>query len=453
MSDRNDSAAFDDACRNGIAKISFRHMYAGTRLHDRGLAVQELISRKPGFLLRWGVTIFLFLLMAIMVATWFIQYPDVVNANAQLTSLNAPKAVMSRSGGQLVKLFAKEGESVKKDAVLGYMESTADPETILALSSSLDTLQREAAGNGNMSNLLSSVKDKRGSLGELQQPYQTFTQALAIFRGYLTNGFYVRKRSMLFTDLLTLQRLNTNLLLQKSLQEMDLDLAQQTFSANEKLKSDSVISAFDYRNEWSKLISKRISLPQLNASLIFNEGQQNEKKKEIMELENQIAQQKNIFVQALHTFISQVDEWKKKYLLTAPVQGRIAFPGFVQEHQQLPPNQIIFFVDPGNSEYYAEMYVSQFNLGKVKAGQEVLLKFPSYPFEEYGSLKGYIEFISTIPSDSGYLTKVALVKDLTTVYKKHIQYREGLVARAEIITQDRRLLERLYYNIVKQVTK
>ena len=453
MLNRNDKRDPDDVPQNGIAKTLSRQMYASTRLHDRGLAVQELISRKPGFLLRWGVTIFLFLLMAIMVATWFIQYPDVVNANAQLTSLNAPKAVMSRSGGQLVKLFAKEGEPVNKEAVIGYMESTADPETILVMSSSLDTLQREVAGNRIIRTFIFSAKDDRSSLGELQQPYQTFAQALAIFRGYLSSGFYVRKRAMFFTDLVTLQRLNANLLQQKSLQENDLDLAQQTFSANEQLKTDSVISAFDYRNEWSKLIGKRMSLPQVNASLIFNEGQQNEKKKEIMELENQIAQQKNIFVQALHTFISQVDEWKKKYLLTAPVQGRIAFPGFVQEHQQISPNQIICFVDPGNSEYYAEMYVSQFNLGKVKTGQEVLLKFPSYPFEEYGSLKGHIEFISTIPSDSGYLTKVALVKDLTTVYKKHIQYREGLVAKAEIITQDRRLLERFYYNIIKQVTK
>ncbi len=44
----------------------------------------------------------------------------------------------------------------------------------------------------------------------------------------------------------------------------------------------------EYRNEKSKLIAKQLSLPQINASIVSNESQQNEKRKEIAELENQI---------------------------------------------------------------------------------------------------------------------------------------------------------------------
>lgn len=438
---------------NGQIKVGSNRFSSKAQLFERGLAVQELISNKPGLLIRWGVTVFLFILIAIIAATWFIQYPDVVKANARLTSLNAPKPVISRSGGQLVKLFVKEGTIVKKDEVIGYMESTADPESIIHLSSTLASLQAGMMENRKIPALELINKSGNNVLGELQQPYQTFALSLVSFRSYLSTGFYVGKKVMLLKDLSTLQHLNTNLLLQKNLQQEDLNLAQQTFSANEQLKTDSVISAFDYRNESSKLIGKKVSLPQITSSIISNEGQQNEKRKEIMELENQIAQQRNIFVQVLNTFISQVDDWKKKYLLVSPVQGRIAFPGFIQEHQQISPNQIICFADPGNAQYYAEVYVPQFNLGKMRIGQEVLLKFPSYPYEEYGSLKGNIEFISAIPSDSGYLTKVSLKPDLTTVYKKQIQYREGLVAQGEIITKNMRLLERFYYTIIKELRK
>ncbi len=77
----------------------------------------------------------------------------------------------------------------------------------------------------------------------------------------------------------------------------------------------------------------------------------------------------------------------------------------------------------------------------------MLLKFQSYPFQEYGSLQGKIEFISHIPSDSGYLAKVGLTNGLVTNHKNPIQYRDGLLANAEIITKDMRLLERFYYNI------
>ncbi len=440
---------------NNQIKSNSRSLGREAQLFERGLAVQELISNKPSFLIRWGVTIFLLILGSIIIATWFIQYPDVVTAKAKLTSLNAPKAIVSKFEGQLMKLTAKEGDNVRKNQVLGYMESTANPETILYLSAKLDSLQHLLINN--QANILSFFflfkEGRNGALGELQQAYQPFIQSFTLYRSYLSSGFYLRKKKMLMKDMSILQQLNTNLYQQKNLHEQDLSLAQQTFNANEQLKNDKVISQFDYRNESSKLIGKKMTLPQITSSIISNEGQQNEKQKEIMELENQIAQQRNVFIQSLNTFMSQIEEWKKKYLLIAPIKGKVAFSGFVQEHQQVQSNQIICFINPENSQYYAEVYIPQFNLGKVRAGQHVLLKFPSYPYQEYGSLTGKINFISTIPTDSGYLAKVGLINGLITNYKKPIQYRDGLLAQGEIITQNMRLLERFYYNIIKQIKK
>ena len=148
-----------------------------------------------------------------------------------------------------------------------------------------------------------------------------------------------------------------------------------------------------------------------------------------------------------------VEEWKKKYLVISPIEGTIHFSGIVQEHQQLHVNQLICFVSSKTSRYYAEMYIPQFNLGKVRMGQQVLLKFPSYPYQEYGSMRGNIEFISTMPTDTGYRAKVSLPTDLTTDYQKQIQYRDGLWAHGEIITEKIRLLERFYYNIIKEIRK
>ena len=168
-------------------------------------------------------------------------------------------------------------------------------------------------------------------------------------------------------------------------------------------------------------------------------------------MENTIAQQKTIFQQALNTFKSQVEDWKKKYLLIAPIDGKVAFATFIQENQQLQASQTICFINPENSEYYAQIIIPQSNFGKAAIGQQVLLKFPSYPFQEYGALKGSINFISHIPTDSGYLAKVVLTDGLNTNYKKQIQYRDGLIAQGEIITKDFRLLQRFYYGIVKQL--
>ncbi|HNJ58714.1 MAG TPA: HlyD family efflux transporter periplasmic adaptor subunit, partial [Chitinophagaceae bacterium] len=194
-------------------------------------------------------------------------------------------------------------------------------------------------------------------------------------------------------------------------------------------------------------------LPQINASIINNESQQNDKRKEIAELDNQIAVQKSIFMQALQTFKSEIQAWEYKYVIKAPVAGSVAFTGFYQENQEIKNGQSLFVVQPANTQYFVEAQILQYNFGKVKTGQQVLLKFPAYPYEQYGSVTGKIDFISTIPTDSGYLAKIVLPDGLISNYKKPLQYHTGLKAQADIVTEDMRLLERFYYNIRKQLTR
>ncbi len=425
-------------------------IYLKNTFSGHGNEIDEIISKKPPFIVRWG-TLFLFcLLLCIGAVSWFIKYPDIITTPAKLTSINAPKTVITLTSGKLIKLFIAENKMVYQNQVLGFIESTANHREVLSLSLNIDSIQ-SLLDNNKIELINQYFKNRATQLGELQNYYQPLVQAFLNFKNYLTNGFYLHKKMMLATDLNNLYRLHNNLLNQRVLNEQDLNLSQKTFDANQSLKDDSVISAFDYRNEASKLINKKLTLPQITNTIISNESLQNEKQKEIAELENTIAQQKSIFQQALNTFKSQMEDWKKKYLLTAPVNGKVTFATFIQENQQLQANQTICFINPENSEYYAQIVIPQANFGKVAKGQQVLLKFPSYPFQEYGTVKGTIEFISHIPTDSGYLAKVVLTDGLNTNYKKQIQYRDGLIAQGEIVTKDLRLLQRFYYGIVKQV--
>ena len=418
----------------------------------RSERVQEIVSDKPGFLIRWGNLLFLVILILLLTATWLIKYPDIISATAKLTSVNAPKPVVSLMGGKLIKLNISENQLVTKGQILGYNESTANHDEVLQLSSTLDTIQLLLVRN-KTDHLKEYFNDTYNSLGELQTSYQVFSQSFLTFYNYLADGFYLKKRKILLSDKNNLTRLYVNLEEQRQLQEQDFKLIQKTFEANESLKKDKVISDFDYRIEQSKLINKKLTLPQIRSALINNESQQNEKEKEIIELENAIDQQKLIFQQSLSTFKSQLDEWKKKYILIAPISGKVAFASFMQENQQLQVNQPICFINPENSQYFAEIMIPQSNFGKASIGQLVLLKFQSYPFQEYGSVQGRIEFISHIPDEKGYLAKVSFTNGLTTTYKKEIQYRDGLTASAEVITQDMRLLDRFYYSIWSQLRR
>jgi multidrug efflux pump subunit AcrA (membrane-fusion protein) len=414
--------------------------------------VIEIISRKSHWFVRRGNTIFLLIIGLVIVGCWLVQYPDLVMSSARLTSVNAPKEVRTKTDGILIRLFAQENTMVQKNDIIGFMESTADHEAVLRLSARLDSIQVFMDENA-LENICTVVGQGSINLGELQSAYEVFNQATLQFAGYLSDGFFLQKKKMLQTDIKNLKKVDENLIAQRVLQEEDLKLSRETFEMEQRLSDENVIAPLDYRNERSKFLMKQLSIPQIDAAILSNDASRHEKHKEILELENQIQQQKSIYLQALQTFKSNIEDWKKKYIITAPVGGKVTFAGFLQENQYLPSNKLICFISTEHASLYAETYVPQYNLGKVAVGQCVLLKFPSYPYQEYGTVRGRVDYISTIATDSGYLAKVVLPDGLVTDRKKEMQFRDGLNANCEIITHDMRLLERFYQNLTASMDR
>jgi multidrug efflux pump subunit AcrA (membrane-fusion protein) len=410
--------------------------------------VRDIISAQPNWIVRHGILLFLIIIVAIIAATFFIEYPDLVNANAKLVSVNPPVELKTKIGARLTKIYVAEADSVSQGTVIAEMESTAIASDVINLSRSLDAaaqfMQQQQIESAMASFASLNNNDQRElSLGEVQASYQAFMAAHQSFKQYLGNGYYLKKRTMLRSDINFLSRLHGNLIEQKGMQKEDVELSKLTLEANQTLSNDKVISAFDLRNEKSKYIGKALSLPQLSAALINNEAAMHEKQKEIMQLENEISQQKNIFSQALNSLRAELQQWKSTYLIIAPIEGKVAFTTFIQQNQVYPANQTICFINPGKTDYYAQVQIPQMSFGKISEGQEVLLKLAAYPYQEFGILKGRLQFIAAIPTDSGFIGKIELPQGLMTNQHKQLHYREGLQAQAEIITSDRRLSARL----------
>lgn len=445
----------DESILNPSANGINKNAVFSNAFSDTANEIEDIISHKPPYIVRWGTVYFFILLVGIAIASWFIKYPDKVIATAKLNSINPPQQIVARTDGKLATIFVTENEGIVKGQVLGYMESIANAKTVSAVAQLADSISYLINENRSdeIVRFFPDYENRKSidDLGELQSAYQVYMQSFVTYRDYLYNGFYLRKKRMLQTDFQNIQDMRSMLITQKKLMEEDVELSEKTFDVNKSLSEQKVISSLDYRNEKSKLIVKQLSLPQINASIIANDREKNEKLKEIAELENQITIQKNIFSQALQTIRSQIQAWQYKYELKASTSGIISFTGFLQENQEIKSGQLLFNVQPLNTSYFVEMLIPQYNFGKVEKGQKVLLRFQAYPFEQYGSVLGKIDLIKPTPTDSGYMARVELPNALLTNYGKQIQYRNGLLAEANIITEDMRLLERFYYQARKIV--
>ncbi len=414
--------------------------------------ISELINSKPPWLVRKGISLFFIIVIGLLATTWFIPYPNVVNVNATILSTNPPKEIMPKQGGRLIKLFKKDGDTINQNDVIAIIENNANYNEVIQLSYILNQLNILVENNRleDLPSYWNNNKTTFSNLGDLQTTHQSFIQAFITFKNYLSTGYYVSKKQMLQKDLATTKKLYNNLLQQKTLQQSDLAITEQNYTVNEKMHKEELINDFEMRNQKSALINKKMSVPQMASSLIGNESQQNGILKEMMDLDNQIMQQKNLFVEALHTYFNTVEDWKNKYFITAPVNGILSFNNFIAENQMVDQNKPFCFITNASNLFTAEITISPFDIAKVKTGMEVILKFPSYPYQEFGTVKGNIIEIKKIPLDSGFIAKINLTKRLQTNRNKTIAFQYNLKAQGEIFTENKRLLQKILNGLLKK---
>jgi|SRR5690625_389351 len=420
-------------------------------LNVRSDEVQQIIGRPPHGLVRWGVSVFIGVLALILLSTWFVKYPEVIHAPLNLRAVHAPKTIESRVSGQLVRLIAKNNVEVAQGQVLAWLESTANHETVFNLASRLEDM-RSWILNEEFDHFHSLQWDHFTDLGPLQSGFQSFEQAYREFISFLTDGLYHRQQEVLRQELVYTQMLMDKLTEQKQIQQAEYELANREYQMQQHLAERNVIAPIELDREESNLLSRQLPLRQTEASIINNYISQTAKEQEILELERRISEQKAVFFQQINTLKSAIDDWKRDHLMTAPFSGRLIYAGILQENQLLVQGQEIFYIEPENSEYFGELAISQQSFGKIEEGQQVLVRFNGYPYHEFGTVEGTLDYMSGFPvRDSVFLGKVIFPQELNTNYGQQLIPRNGMTGQAEIITQDMRLMERIINNIVKEL--
>ncbi|MNL24359.1 hypothetical protein D3C87_1457890 [compost metagenome] len=138
-------------------------------------------------------------------------------------------------------------------------------------------------------------------------------------------------------------------------------------------------------------------------------------------------------------------------MFESPADGNINFFEIWKTNQFVKNEQVLFtLVQLEKGVYFARGKMPTLGSGKVKRGQEVIIKLANYPSEEYGYLQGKIDKITTVANANYYYINISLNNNLVTNQHKIIKP-NNLVGQAEIITEDLRLIERFVYILTKDL--
>lgn len=414
----------------------------------RSPSVSEIMSRPPSWLVRWGITVFFGVLVLLLAISWWVRYPELIRGNLRIVADNAPKSVVTRSEGRLVQLFVKDGQWVQQGQALAQLETTAQPQEVATLATLTDSLVKLTL-NGDLSQAYTVAVPPFFQLGELQKSYQTFQEAFVKTKAFVGSGTAYKKRKIFEDDAQQLEELQVHLQRQLRDQENDLSLVKADLEMNEGLVKDKYISRVEYRQSLSKYLNKKQAVEQSESQLQNNELAKNQKQQELLELSRNTAEQQNALLQTLRALKSEIEAWKQRYQAFAPTTGRVSFVQAIQENQTLKTGQELFYILPKNAGFGGEMGIGQYNFGKIKIGQAVIIKLNGYPFEQFGTVRGQLASISDLPRDSTYWAKVTFPQGLKTSTNRQISFRSGLTATAEIVTEERSLFEQFFQELMR----
>jgi HlyD family secretion protein len=144
------------------------------------------------------------------------------------------------------------------------------------------------------------------------------------------------------------------------------------------------------------------------------------------------------------------------YLLKADISGKVTFTKYWSVNQNVTVGEKVVTIVPGEGErgkIIGKLQLPVQGSGKVKVGQILNIKFDNFPHMDYGMVTGVITSKSLIASDNFYSLEVELPYGLVSSYGEKLEFSQEMQGTAEIITEDVRLLERVFKPIKNILTK
>lgn len=423
-------------------------------INIRSEEIQDLMIRKPAWIIRWGITTMFFIILLLLFFTWLMKYPDIIYGEVVITSTNPPVKLVSRAEGKIKNLYVADNQEVKAGQIIAEIENPISGDVISYLELYLAQLDSNLELRSN--NLpLPDTGDRR--YGDLQNRINEM-------RNDITQFNLKRKYDL---EKLDITKLQDRIAYHKELisiseglakvGEEELKNGQYRLQADKKLYEDSVLSRYDYlqtekefhriQQEYDQL---KLNIVQYKLTLSAME----------IELENKKYTREQSYqsdierILAHREFVTNfINTWKLDFALTSPIAGRVSYLKPIYKNQYMNMGDIYFAIVQDNQDLIGWIDVPAGGYGKVELNQKVNVRLDNYPYNEYGMLEGRVVKLGELPDNNRYRIEVEFPNGLKTSYKFDLDYTPEMMGSAEIITKDRRLIERIFDSFVKLINR
>lgn len=428
------------------------------KIELRSEDVNDILSRPPGWILRWGSAVIFIIVALLLVGSAIFKYPDRLVAPVLVTSENLPAQLVAKTTGRLQNIFKKEGELVSKSELIATIENPTSYENYLELKSITTQFSDSLGSDGNITGCSFPANLQ---LGGLQNVYTQFLKSFKEDKNFIEINYHRKKIAILKRQIEAQKSLQLLSEKQLSLSKEQMDISDNIYKRDLSLYDQKVISQFDLEKSKSTQLSTRQQYETAQSDLNNMKINILQAEQSVFDLELNREEQLNLLERSLmgnyDDLRAEVKQWEQNYLLISPVDGKVSFTKFWQENQNVSVGDIVFTIVPmRDAKITGKIYLPLAGAGKVKVGQKVNIKLDNYPYMEFGMVQVKVGSISMIPTvineNKVYIIGVEFPNRLKTNYGIDLMFTEEMQGVAEIITKDLSLLQRILFP-VKHVFK
>ena len=412
----------------------------------RSEEVQEILTKPPAWIVRWGITLIFLFTLIILVLAFMIKYPDFVTAKVIVSTEQPTERIVARFSGALDDIYISNGDTVRVGQKLAVIRNTANINDVYYLKSIVDTLSIRSE---NLEFPLDTVS--KLELGDIESAYIGFEKNYVDLQLMEDLNPYLNELDGTRQSLVEIKSRLKNQIDQRRLLEQEYALEQMDFDRHQQLYEKGVISQQEYESKKLELLqmdknisAMAISISQLREAIASTD--QNLKTTKINEQEDDMRLLRNLS-QSLNTLKMAIRQWEHNYVLMSSTEGIVGFHEFWGENQFINAGEMVFSILPTDiSVLVGKLVLPSQNAGKVVPGQKVLVKLDNFPYQQYGMLVGQVENISVSPDNEGnYFVYISLPEGTSTSYNQTLPFEQELLGNAEIITENLSVAERLFY--------
>lgn len=422
---------------------------------ERTEEVQAIIDRMP---VNFGLRITLFVLALVSIFFtfgWMIKYPDLVTGSISINASKTVVKLVARSSGKLQLNNLQNLKKVKAGEYVGIIQNAAN----LADVQKVERLIRAFNVNELKSFDKLALFPKNVSLGELSIKYFAFLNAFTKTAQYYQANLYDKQIEVLNKLVHEYSRIRDINGHRIEMSGASVGLMSKFSGRDSILFSKKVLSEAENDRSRITYISAQDGYQNMlkeyavtNSQLQQTENELQQTMIQKMEKENQLELE---LISAFTDLEDNFKMWEEKYVLKAPMDGKVQFLKFWVENEFIQSGEPVFTIVPLENNVLGQMSLPAQGAGKVEIGQEVIIKLENYPYMEYGSIKGLVSSISlttniqntTDGAVENYLVNVSLPDKLKTNYGSELGFRFETKGTGDIIVHKRRLIERLFDNL------